>query len=184
MNSNKPNEEKNNLAQKDDAGALVVPKKKVLLLLFLCGLLIVLCIVLIAIILNNPFEETFDTPILSGWEELRYLEKPILNFTVGQFVAFEGLRVQWDDCPAADFYKYNIILLDGEPDYGNDNEAEKEGSIILAQNINGTTETCVLIPKSSLKPEKWVKIAVSSCQTDYELWQCIYIYIKTDEWKG
>ena len=160
------------------SNVFIISKKKALVLLLLCGLLVILCVLSIAMLINNPFDETTASQDFGQWEEMTYLEKPILNFIDGQTILLEDFEISWANCLAADYYKYNIILLDGEPEYGNDNESEKAGSIILAQNKEGTTETSVPISKDLLVPGKWIKIAVASCQSDFELWNSVYIHIK------
>lgn len=154
-------------------------KKTVITLSVTIILLVIMCAALVYIIANARFyKETDNSQNISDVVEAEYIVKPSLNYKDGERISQQDLTIKWENISAADKYKYNVVLLDGQPDYGNVQEERKKGSVILAKNVEGTPNNSIFIEKDKLVSGKWVKIAVAACKEDYELWESIYIYIE------
>lgn len=136
--------------------------------------------IIISFIFLNPFnEDNEDIEDIFRFGGQNTLEKPIINYDDGQVVELQDLNITWQECENADKYIYNIIILAGQPNYDDENEASLKNAVGLSENTDGTAERTVYIPKDKLKKGRWVKIAVAACNEDNQLWSLTYIYINT-----
>lgn len=154
------------------------PSMKKIFMVTIVLMLTILCTISIVLVVKTFGSEIENTNTSSKYDKYSYIESPKLNYYDNETVEYDDLHINWTTVEAADEYKYNVILLSGNPDYGNDNEAKLEGSQCLAQNTTGTTTTSLTISKDAMQRGKWVKIAVAACKDNYEKWTSIYIFIK------
>ena len=84
-----------------------------------------------------------------------------------------SMTIQWSNVNNASNYTYTVKELPGEPVGGDD-----EPGTILKQNTS-YSGTSISISKTSLTPQKWLKIAVAAVSSSgkYSKWTIIYIYI-------
>ena len=157
---------------------ITTPAIKKFFMFMIVLMLTIMCIISIILVIKTFGSEIGNKNASLIYDEYSYLESPKLNYYDNEKVEYNDLHINWTAVEAADKYKYNVILLSGNPDYGNDNEAKLEGSQCLAQNTIGTMTTSLTISKDEIQRGKWVKIAIAACKNNYEKWTSIYIFIK------
>ena len=152
--------------------------KNTIMLLLVIGLIIVIGLVMFIIFRDKITKQQINGP------EILEPKSPVINFTDRQNIPIDDLEIIWSECNGADKYIYNIIMLCGLPE-NKDNEADSEGNITLAKDLNGTENRKVVINKNSILPNKWIKIAVASHYNDDKTyWKSIYVYVCAQEVKN
>ena len=146
-------------------------KKSTLVLVCVFITLIAAAVAILFVFFGNQDEET-------SAEFYSVSDRPIINYSDGENVELADLEIKWNRCYGAIGYVYNCIILSGEPDYGNDNEASLPGCLVLAKQPEAESDNSFIIQKEQLEHNKWVKIAVGACYKDgSSKWSSTYIKI-------
>lgn len=103
------------------------------------------------------------------------------DFTKGVTFTCSDLRyadndyvVSWGDVTGAAGYSCKVVMLDGEPDPGNSDEANN--GVVLYDNTQYITQTSsITIPAASIENGKYLKIAVKTSYPGASVWKSMYV---------
>lgn len=144
-------------------------------------LLVLIIIFMVVIMTVNMFSDNLNVNNINPFLNTA-IEKPVLNVVDNHTIDMDNdLYIKWDECSNAISYKYSVILLPGQPDYGNDKEREVPGVIVLDENTSGTNNLSIIISKDKLIKSKWIKVAVAACNNENFQWTQAYIYVDSNK---